>query len=346
MRVLATGTDGYIGTLLPPLLMERGHEVIGVDTGFYRAGWLFNATDRSALTLHRDIRRLTADDLEGVDAIVHMAELSNDPVGQLSPEITYDINHMGSVHLATLAKAAGVRRFVYTSSCSVYGVATESSVNEESPLNPQTAYAVCKTLVERDVGRMADDDFSPTFLRNATAFGASPRMRFDIVLNNLGGLAWTTGKIRMESDGTPWRPFVHSLDICKAIACTLEAPIESVHGQVFNVGDDRSNHQVFEIADIVASVFPGCEVSFAPDGGPDNRSYRVSFERIQELLPGFSCDWTLERGAQQLRQLFARIDLSEEVFQSRYFTRLKQIKYLLETGQIDKNFFWTQPCDL
>jgi nucleoside-diphosphate-sugar epimerase len=346
MRVLATGTDGYIGTLLPPLLMERGHEVIGVDTGFYRAGWLFNATDRSALTLHRDIRRLTADDLEGVDAIVHMAELSNDPVGQLAPEITYDINHKGSVHLATLAQAAGVRRYVYTSSCSVYGVATESSVDEESPVNPQTAYAVCKTLVERDVGRMADDDFSPTFLRNATAFGASPRMRFDIVLNNLGGLAWTTGKIRMESDGTPWRPFVHALDICKAITYTLEAPIESVHGQVFNVGDDRSNYQVFEIADIVGSVFPGCEVSFAPDGGPDNRSYRVSFDKIQEVLPGFSCDWTIERGAQQLHQLFGQIDLSEEVFQSRYFTRLKQIKYLLETGQIDKNFFWTQPCDL
>src|SRR4028118_292091 len=199
MKILVTGTEGYIGSLLAPLLMQRGHEVIGVDTGFYKVGWLYNGTEVTAKTLNKDIRHITAEDLQGVEAVVHMAELSNDPTGQLSPTITYDINHKGSVRLATLAKAAGVRRFVYMSSCSVYGVATEGDVTEETPVNPQTAYAECKTLVERDLVALANDSFSPTFMRNATAFGASPRMRVDIVLNNLSGLAYTTGKIAMTS---------------------------------------------------------------------------------------------------------------------------------------------------
>lgn len=224
MKVLVTGTEGYLGSLLAPMLMQRGYDVLAVDTGFYKVGWLYNGSDRTAQTLNKDIRQLTAEDFAGVEAVVHMAELSNDPTGALAPNITYDINHKGSIHIANLAKAAGVRRFVYMSSCSVYGVATGSDVTEESSTNPQTAYAICKTLVERDVTAMADDGFSPTFLRNATAFGASPRMRFDIVLNNLSGLAWTTKEIKMTSDGTPWRPLVHGLDICKAIVCTLEAP--------------------------------------------------------------------------------------------------------------------------
>ena len=229
MKVLVTGTEGYLGSLFAPLLMKHGHEVIGVDTGYYKVGWLYNATDLTAKTLNKDIRHITAEDLQGVDAVVHMAELSNDPTGQLSPDITYDINHKGSVRLAELAKAAGVRRFVYMSSCSVYGVATGQDVTEESEVNPQTAYAICKTLVERDLQPMADDNFSPTFMRNATAFGASPRMRFDIVLNNLAGLAWTTKEIKMISDGTPWRPLVHALDIAKALLCVLEAPRDIVH---------------------------------------------------------------------------------------------------------------------
>ncbi|MCC5625166.1 SDR family oxidoreductase, partial [Nostoc sp. CHAB 5715] len=210
MKILVTGTEGYLGSLLPPLLIERGHEVIGLDTGFYKVGWLYNANGVTPKTLNKDIRNITPDDLEGVEAIVHMAELSNDPAGQLAPNITYEINHVGSVRLASLAKAMGVRRFVYMSSCSVYGVATAGDVTEASPINPQTAYAECKTLVERDVRPLADDDFSPTFMRNATAFGASPRMRFDIVLNNLAGLAWTSKQIKMTSDGTPWRPLVHA----------------------------------------------------------------------------------------------------------------------------------------
>ncbi|QDL08034.1 NAD-dependent dehydratase [Brasilonema octagenarum UFV-E1] len=341
MRILVTGTEGYLGSLLPPLLIERGHEVIGVDTGYYKVGWLYNGTEITAKTLNKDIRNITVEDLQGVDAIVHMAELSNDPTGQLAPHITYEINHKGSVRLAKLAKEAGVRRFVYMSSCSVYGVATEGDVTEESPVNPQTAYAECKTLVERDVKPLADDDFSPSFMRNATAFGASPRMRFDIVLNNLSGLAWTTKQIKMTSDGTPWRPLVHALDICKAIVCTVEAPRDIVHNQVFNVGDTANNYRVKEVAEIIAQVFPGCQLSFGTQGA-DNRSYRVSFEKINTVLPGFKCDWNAQRGAQQLHDLFSQIDMTEEVFLSRGFTRLKQLEYLIRTQQIDKDFFWSQ----
>jgi nucleoside-diphosphate-sugar epimerase len=339
MKVLVTGTEGYLGCLLPPILMERGHEVIGLDTGFYKVGWLYHGTQVTAKTLNKDLRHITPEDLEGVEAIVHMAELSNDPTGQLSPNITYDINHKGSVRIATLAKEAGIRRFVYMSSCSVYGVATEGDVTEETPVNPQTAYAECKTLVERDVKAMADDSFSPTFMRNATAFGASPRMRFDIVLNNLSGLAWTTKEIKMTSDGTPWRPLVHALDICKAIVCTLEAPRDIVHNQIFNVGDTANNYQVKEIAQIVAEIFKGCQLSFGQSGA-DNRSYRVAFEKINTTLPGFKCEWNAMRGAQQLFDLFTQIDMTEEIFLSRGFTRLKQLEYLLRTQQIDRDFFW------
>jgi nucleoside-diphosphate-sugar epimerase len=342
MKVLITGTEGYLGSLLAPILMGEGHEVIGVDTGFYKAGWLYNGVDQSARTLNKDLRRLDREDLEGVDAVVHMAELSNDPLGALAPAITYEINHEGSLHLARLARDAGVSRFVYMSSCSVYGVASDEAVDEESPVNPQTAYAVCKTLVERDLKQMAEDDFSPTFLRNATAFGASPRMRFDIVLNNLAGLAWTTGEIRMISDGTPWRPLVHALDICQAIHRTLAAPREAIHNQVLNVGDSEFNYQVKEIAEIVAATFPGCHLAFGEQGS-DNRSYRVSFEKIRDVLPDFRCKWNAERGARQLYDVFRQIDLTEEMFLSRGFTRLKQLEYLMRTNQIDDHFYWNHP---
>ena len=339
MKVLVTGTEGYLGSLLAPLLMQRGHEVIGVDTGFYKVGWLYNGVELTAKTLNKDLRRITAADLQGVEAVVHMAELSNDPLGKLAPTITYDINHKGSVRLAELAKAAGARRFVYMSSCSVYGVATEDLVTEDSAINPQTAYAICKTLVEKDVQPMADDGFSPTFMRNATAYGASPRMRFDIVLNNLAGLAWTTRQIKMTSDGTPWRPLVHALDICKAIACTLEAPRDIIHNQIFNVGDTTHNYQVKQVAEIVAEIFEGCQLSFGQSDS-DNRSYKVSFEKINNTLPGFKCDWDARRGAQQLFNVFTQIDLSEGTFQFRGFTRLKQLEYLIRTQQIDQDFFW------
>jgi nucleoside-diphosphate-sugar epimerase len=343
MKLFITGVEGYIGCLLAPYLQARGHDIVGLDTGFYRDGWLFS--DRRLVpgfprTINRDIRQVLPEDLAGVEAVVHLAELSNDPLGANDPQLTHEINHQSSVRLAELAKAARVTRFIYTSSCSVYGVADGAQgMTESSPTQPQTAYAQCKTLVERDVGAMADDAFSPTFLRNATAYGASPRMRFDIVLNNLCGLAATTGRIVMTSDGTPWRPLVHVLDICEAVACALDAPRDAVHGEVFNVGHDEDNYQVREIAAIVAETFPGCELSFGPAGG-DNRSYRVSFAKIHSRLPGFRCQWDARKGAQQLKEVFDRIGLDKATFEARPFTRLKQLRYLQETGQVDAALFW------
>jgi nucleoside-diphosphate-sugar epimerase len=318
--------------------MAQGHEVVGLDTGYYMTGWLYHGLEQTPATLIKDLRLITADDLAGFDAVVHMAELSNDPTGELRPGITHEVNHQGSVHLAELAKAAGIERFIYMSSCSVYGVA-QGEVDETSPVNPQTAYAECKTLVERDLSPLADDSFSPTFLRNSTAFGASPRMRFDIVLNNLSGLAWTTKKIAMISDGSPWRPLVHALDIAKAIQCALDAPRDAVHDQIFNVGDSDHNYRVREIAEIVAGVFPGCDLTFGD--GSDNRSYRVSFEKINTQLPGFSCEWDAERGARQLRDVFEAIDMTDAVFQAPPFTRLRRLEELLASKQIDQDFYWS-----
>jgi nucleoside-diphosphate-sugar epimerase len=341
MRTLVTGCDGYLGCLLGPELLRHGHDVTGLDTGFYREGTLYRSSGTIPRTLTKDIREINVDDLRDIEGIVHMAELSNDPVGQLSPQITNEINHEGSVHLAELAKEAGVKRFVYTSSCSVYGFADGDLVDEESPVNPQTAYARCKTLVERDLKALADGKFSPVFLRNATAYGASPRMRFDIVLNNLAGLAWTTGEILMTSDGTPWRPMVHALDIARAVIAVLEAPIDAVHNQVFNVGDTEHNYRVREIAEVVGESFPGCRVTFGPPS-PDNRSYRVSFEKIRKHLAGFKCAWNARRGAEQLHALFKQIDMKREIFEHRAFTRLKELEYLIKSQQIDEHFFWRE----
>jgi nucleoside-diphosphate-sugar epimerase len=341
MHILVTGTEGYLGSLLAPELVRQGYKVTGLDVGFYKERMLYRDGATTPLTLAKDLRQIEAADLKDVDAVVHMAELSNDPAGQLAPNITYEINHQGSVRLAQLAKEAGVKRFVYMSSCSVYGVAEQDFIDEESPVSPQTAYAECKTLVERDVKALADARFSPTFMRNATAYGASPRMRFDIVLNNLAGLAWTAKEIRMISDGTPWRPIVHGLDISQAIIAVLGAPREAVFNEVFNVGDTKHNYRVKEIAEIVGAVFPGCSVSFGPPS-PDNRSYRVSFEKIRKHLPDFKCRWDAKRGAEQLLELFKRVDMTKEVFEYRAFTRLKQLEYLIRTHQIDENFFWTK----
>ncbi len=343
MKVLVTGSDGYLGALTAPYLRNRGHEVVGLDTGFFREGWLYNPRGMVLPeTLTKDIREVTADDLAGVDAVVHMGELSNDPLGELSRDLTYAVNHRGSVRLADVARSADVQRFVHMSSCSVYGVAEEGEVDESSPVRPQTAYAECKALVERDVSSLAGDEFSPTFLRNATAFGASPRQRFDIVLNNLCGVAWTTGEIVMTSDGTPWRPLVHALDIAKAIACVLDAPRDAVHDEVFNVGDAAQNYQVKEIAEVVAATFPGCGLRFGAPSA-DNRSYRVNFDKINTQLPGFRCEWDAERGARQLHDVLAAVDPDREAFAARPFTRLAQLRHLIATSQLDTDLFWTAP---
>lgn len=339
MKILVTGTDGYIGAVLAPALVTRGHQVTGLDTGFYRDGWLGDEQPTFSTTITKDIRQITPADLQGYDAVVHLAELSNDPLGEHNRALTFQINHQGSVNLARACKSAGVRRFVYTSSCSVYGVGSDDFKTEESATNPQTAYAECKVQVERDVSALADEDFCPTFLRNATAFGASPRMRFDIVLNNLTGLAWTTGVIKMISDGTPWRPLVHILDISEAIACVLDAPTEKVQGQIFNVGTSEQNYRVREIAHIVAEVFPGCELTFGLKDG-DNRSYRVSFDKIHACLPDFKCRHNARSGAQELYDFYQRIQLTPELFQSAPHTRLKQLTHLIATHQLDDQFFW------
>ncbi|GAB4326278.1 MAG: SDR family oxidoreductase [Leptolyngbyaceae cyanobacterium] len=340
MKVLITGTEGYLGCLLAALLLRQGHDVTGIDTGFYKAGWLYNGVDLVPKTINKDIRHVTLEDLQGMDAVVHMAELSNDPTGQLAPHITHEINFKGSVRLAELAKQAGVTRFVYMSSCSVYGFSTEpEGASEASPVDPQTAYAKCKVMVERAIAPMADDDFSPTFMRNATAFGASPRMRFDIVINNLAGLAWTTKEIKMNSDGTPWRPMAHGLDIAKATLCALEAPRDIIHNQIFNVGDTSNNYRVKDMAEIIADVFTGCKLSFGSISA-DRRNYRVCFDKINTQLPGFKCEWDARRGVQQLHDLFTRIELTEEMFHFRGYTRLKQLEYLIRTQQIDQDFFW------
>jgi nucleoside-diphosphate-sugar epimerase len=342
LKVFVTGTNGYIGCVLAPYLASRGIEVVGLDTGFYRDGWLYsdNAAMPSApFTINKDLRHVTADDLRGVDAIAHLAELSNDPLGQNDPKITFEINHKGSVRLAELARNIGIRRFVYTSSCSIYGAGTGDFLDENSPPNPQTAYAECKARVERDVGAMANDAFCPVFLRNATAYGPSPRMRFDIVINDLSALAWTTKKIAMVSDGSPWRPVVHVLDICEAIYRSLVAPEDAVRGQIFNVGQNSENYRVREIAQIIATEFPGCEVTTGPSG-KDNRSYRVSFDKIHAQLPGFACKFTAKDGARQLHGLFQRIGFDDAVYKYRAFTRLKQLQYLQKTGQVDSELYW------
>jgi nucleoside-diphosphate-sugar epimerase len=340
MKVLLTGADGYIGTVMADDLVRHGHDVIGLDTGFYRTGWLYGGALRRPAIVTGDTRDVTAADLLGFDAVVHLAELSNDPLGQLNPDVTRRINHAGSVHLATMAKKAGVARFVYMSSCSVYGVGTDGFVTEESPVNPQTAYAECKVAVEADVRGMTDDRFHPTCLRNATAFGASPRMRFDIVLNNLMGVAWTTREIRMSSDGTPWRPLVHILDTSAAVRAVLDAPAEVVSGEIFNVGSAEQNYQVRDIAKIVAEVVPDCSTSFGPPSS-DNRSYRVAFDKIERTLPGFRCVWNAERGARQLADVFERVGLDDALFRDRAHTRLAQLTHLLTTGQLDSDLRWS-----
>ncbi len=342
MRVFVTGVNGYIGAVLAPYLLERGLALVGLDTGYYRDGWLYSDNKRLAATPHtlnKDLRAITASDLEGCDAVVHMAELSNDPLGQTNPEVTHQINHRGSVALAQEAARAGARRFVYTSSCSVYGAGSGEFLDETARVNPQTAYAECKVLVERDVLAMAGAGFTPVFLRNATAFGPSPRMRFDIVINDLCALAWTTRRIAMTSDGSPWRPVVHVEDICEAIYRSLIAPEDAVRGRIFNVGQTSENYRVRELAQIVAEEFPGCTVSVGSSAG-DNRSYRVNFDRIHRELPGFRCRHAARDGARQLRELFERIQMQPETYQFRAFTRLKQLKYLQATHQIDGEFYW------
>ncbi len=339
MKVLITGHLGYIGSWMTLEAVERGHEVVGLDTGFYD-DTLFYPRPVHVPELRKDVRDVHPRDLEGFDAIIHLAELSNDPLGALRPELTRQINFEGSVGLARAAHQAGVPRFLYSSSCSVYGIGRGNDVKTETATPaPQTEYARCKVLVEQALRELADDNFSPLCFRNATAYGPSPSMRFDLVLNNLAGHAYTRRRIAMTSDGTPWRPLVHVRDICQAFLCALDTPREQWHNQILNVGDSAENYQVRDIAHIVADVFPGCETTFG-HSDPDTRSYRVDCSRIRQVLPSFRCRFTARDGAEQLRETFERVGLTLERFEHRAFTRLAQLKYWLERGDLAPDLRW------
>ena len=339
MRILVTGHKGYIGAVLTPMLLDAGHEVVGLDTDLY-ARCTFRGDLAPTPELHKDIRDVTRADVTGFDAVIHLAALSNDPLGNINPDLTYAINHRAAVQLAELAKAAGVPRYLFASSCSTYGAAGADMLTEEAAFNPVTPYGKSKVLVEQDVARLADDDFSPTFLRNATAYGVSPRHRFDIVLNNLTAWAYTTGLVYLKSDGSPWRPIVHIEDISRAFLAALDAPRETVHNQAFNVGRNDENYRIRELAEIVAATVPGSRVEFAEGAEPDTRTYRVDFSKIERVLPGFQPQWTARRGAQELYDAYRESGITLDAFEGPQFKRIDHVKQLIADGLLDADLRW------
>ncbi|MEM7232077.1 MAG: SDR family oxidoreductase [Planctomycetota bacterium] len=336
MKVLLTGHQGYIGTRMVPFLLERGVDVVGLDTGFFEGCQLFECCD-DIPTISKDVRDVTAEDLAGFDAVIHLAALSNDPLGDLDADWTFDINHRGSVHLAKVAKEAGVGRFIFSSSCSMYGVAEgDEELTETADFNPVTPYAESKVRTEADLTAMADDTFSPTFMRNATCYGVSGRLRADIVLNNLTGWAITTGQVRIMSDGTPWRPLVHIEDLSRAFYCVLTADRAKIHAEAFNIGVSGHNYTVREIAEAVYDTVPDCELEFAGSGGPDPRNYKVDFSKFETAFPDYDPQWNIERGARELYDAYREASMTEERFQGREFIRLHQLKELIAQGAVDE----------
>jgi len=330
MKVLLTGHKGYIGTILSPMLTAAGHEVHGLDSDLFRR-CTFGEMPAEIPETIKDVRDVDISDVEGFDAVLHLAGLSNDPLGDLNPDLTFEINHRASVKLAELSREAGVSRFIFSSSCSNYGSAGDDMIDENGANNPVTPYGESKVFVERDVARLADDNFHPTFLRNATAYGVSPRLRFDLVLNNLVAWAFTTGKVYIKSDGTP----------CAFVA-TLEAPVEKIHNGVFNVGRTSENYRIREIADIVEETVPGCKIEYAADGGPDKRCYRVDCDLIQKTIPEFKPVWDVRKGAQELRDTYKNIGLTLEEFEGERFKRIDHIRLLMSEGNINEALRWQE----
>ncbi|HXE13961.1 MAG TPA: SDR family oxidoreductase [Bryobacteraceae bacterium] len=335
MRVLVTGHQGYIGTVLVPMLLAAGHQPTGLDSDIFER-CTFGDGIVNIPSIRKDVRDVELNDLKGFDAVLHLAGLSNDPLGDLNPQLTYEINHLASVRLAELAKQAGVERFIFSSSCSNYGAGGEDMLNEESAFNPVTPYGESKVRVEQDVAKLADNRFCPTFLRNATAFGVSPRLRFDLVLNNLTAWAYATGRVFIKSDGTPWRPIVHIEDISRAFLAVLEAPVDLVHNEAFNVGRNEDNYRVRELAEIVKETVPGTEIEYAADAGPDKRCYRVDCGKIRRVLPAFQPVWDARKGAQELYDTYRRIGLTVDEFEGVRYKRIAHIRSLIAEGALDE----------
>jgi nucleoside-diphosphate-sugar epimerase len=339
MKVLVTGSQGYIGTVLVPMLQQSGHDVGGLDTDLYQR-CTFTGAVPDIKTLNKDVRDLEKDDLAGYDAVIHLAGLSNDPLGDYRPELTEEINEKASIRLAQLAKSVGVKRFLFASSCSNYGAAGSDFLTEEAAFNPVTPYGVSKVKVELALNQLADEKFSPVYIRASTAYGMSPRIRFDLVTNNLTAWAFTTGQVYLKSDGSPWRPIVHVEDISRAYIAALEAPRELIHNQAFNVGTTTENYQVREIADIVKEVVPGCRIEFAPDAGPDKRCYRVDCNKIARVLKDYKPQWTARLGIEQLYTAYKKVGLSLEDFEGPKFKRIAHVKMMIEEGKLDERMRW------
>ncbi|RJQ14294.1 MAG: NAD(P)-dependent oxidoreductase [Nitrospiraceae bacterium] len=339
MKVLLTGDTGYIGTILCPILQRHGHEVTGLDTDLYEK-CTFTGSVHDIKNLKKDVRDVELRDVEGFDAVIHLAGLSNDPLGDYRAELTEEINEKASIRLAVVAKKAGVKRFLFASSCSNYGAAGADFLSEEAQLNPVTPYGISKVRVEAALKRMADENFSPTYLRASTAYGMSPRIRFDLVTNNLTAWAFTTGRVYLKSDGSPWRPIVHVEDIARAYIAVLHAPRELVHNESFNVGSTTENYQMREIAQMVKEVVPGCEIEFAPDAGPDKRCYRVDCGKIALKLHDFKPQWTARRGIEQLYDEYKKVGLTLEEFEGEKYKRIAHVKHLITEGLLDENLRW------